>query len=326
MCDVMQKCRVCTNTFQNRSYIVLEMMFGTRDEFEYFECSKCGCLQISQLPTNMDEYYPTNYYSYTDLNVQRVNVFKHLMKRQRMLHQLGERSLLGELITKFFGESFLPVWMLKAGLKLDSKILDVGCGSGQLLIDLREQGFLNLTGVDPFINKDIHYKNGVIIFKKELSELSDNFDFIMLHHSFEHVVDPIGFFKYLFNKVRLDGLILIRIPTVSSYAWKKYRTNWVQLDAPRHLYLHSIRSMEYLAQKSGFKIENIEFDSNEFQFWGSEQYSRDIPLNDIHSYSEGLDQSTFTQEDIEGFAREAESLNKSHKGDQACFYLRKVKP
>jgi cyclopropane fatty-acyl-phospholipid synthase-like methyltransferase len=54
---------------------------------------------------------------------------------------------------------------------LESKILDVGCGAGELLLRLAEETFSDLTGLDPLIEGDILYKNGVKILKKELAEL-----------------------------------------------------------------------------------------------------------------------------------------------------------
>jgi len=39
-------------------------MFGYNDDFLYFQCSNCACLQIENKPKNMDKYYPNTYYSY----------------------------------------------------------------------------------------------------------------------------------------------------------------------------------------------------------------------------------------------------------------------
>src|ERR1035437_10368943 len=57
-------CRICGNSTDNRSFIARERMLGLGDEFEYFECSNCLCLQISEIPKDIDRYYPANYYSY----------------------------------------------------------------------------------------------------------------------------------------------------------------------------------------------------------------------------------------------------------------------
>ena len=56
---------------------IKEMIFGFRDEFTYFECSKCGCLQIMQIPRNMGKYYPSNYYSFKKLDNQNNFIKKY---------------------------------------------------------------------------------------------------------------------------------------------------------------------------------------------------------------------------------------------------------
>ena len=40
-----------------------EKMHGLGDEFEYFVCGACGCLQIGETPEDMSRYYPDDYYS-----------------------------------------------------------------------------------------------------------------------------------------------------------------------------------------------------------------------------------------------------------------------
>jgi hypothetical protein len=118
---------------------------------------------------------------------------------------------------------------------------------------------------------------------------------------------------------------VIRIPTVSSYAWKHYGVNWVQLDAPRHFYLHSLESMRFLVEQAGLKLSEVVYDSTAFQFWASEQYALNIPLYDDRSYAVSPKRSYFTKEQIAAFEKRASELNRTNLGDQAAFYLRKPK-
>ena len=51
--------------------------------------------------------------------------------------------------------------------------LDVGAGKGELLLKLQNVGFKNLTGIDPFLEKEITYNKDLKILKLELSELNN---------------------------------------------------------------------------------------------------------------------------------------------------------
>lgn len=300
-------CRICSNSQNNTTYVVREMMFGMRDSFEYFQCAECECLQIAEFPGNIDAYYPRSYYSYWPAQVSHIPVWKRMLARQKT------RLYLRGFNVKNPG---LPEWVKKSGIKTGTHILDVGCGQGELLLHLHRIGFMHLTGIDPYISEDCIYGKNVSVYRKQLHELNGKFGFIMLNHSFEHMSDPVGSLKEMNRLLGDNGLLLIRIPVVSSYAWRRYKTNWVQLDAPRHYFLHSLKSMGIVAAEAGFLISDILYDSGPFQFYGSELYARDIALC-------GEDRPVFTQEELEYNVRKAYELNKLKDGDQACFFLKR---
>ena len=62
----MQVCRICSNTKSNLYFDVREMMYGSREKFEYFQCSKCGCLQIENIPNDIAKH-KKYYYKYCTL-------------------------------------------------------------------------------------------------------------------------------------------------------------------------------------------------------------------------------------------------------------------
>ena len=82
--------------------------------------------------------------------------------------------------------------------------------------------------------------------------------------------------------------------------------------------------MDYLAEKNGFKIEKIIFDSTSFQFWASEQYKRNIPLYAENSYYVNPSKSLFNSAIIQGYEDRTKMLNDTLQGDQAAFYLLKT--
>lgn len=332
-------CKICLNSEGNHTIIAREMMFGFRDRFEYLECAGCGCLQIKEIPRDLAKYYPDNYLPFRQQpgfpsNGSKTKLQKLKKKFSRSDHifkyLMNKRYLPGMLLLKIFrhmATNAAPGWLIEKKLDLrlnsNSRILDVGCGVGSLLLDFHSRGYTNLLGVDRFIKEDISYGNGFKIIKTEVDNLTEQFDLIMLHHSFEHMPDPLSNLLKLYDLLKPRGYLLIRIPLASSFAWRKYGVDWAQLDAPRHFFLHTTKSMELLTKQAGFSIAELLFDSTAFQFWGSEQYRRDIPFNDERSYVINPSRSIFSQKQIESFMAEAVELNKKCEGDQACFFLTK---
>lgn len=313
-------CKICNNASGNLLFEVKEMMFGLRETFLYMECRECKCIQLTQIPENFDKYYPPNYYSYNGSQenaIIRKNLFKTIKRnvKARVLDSyLGGKGLAGRLLKSKYS-AYYP-WIQQKKFKSTSRILDVGCGSGELLLRMYNDGFRNLTGADPFIAMPITYECGIKIHKKHIEELSGTYDVIMLHHAFEHMAEPLKVLKNLYRLLAPGGLLIIRIPVADCFAWRTYRNNWVQLDAPRHIFLHTPASIKILNRQAGFEIEDIIYDSFYLQFAGSEKYVRDIPLTDKTEL--------FTREEINEFNKKSAALNAQKDGDQAVFYLRKL--
>jgi SAM-dependent methyltransferase len=327
----MIKCRICGNIEDNKEYIIKEMHFGFEEEFTYFQCKECGCLQIKNIPDNLSKYYPSNYYSFNPANLEKrgiISFVKTIFKLIRNSFAIFNHGLVGKIIYSFYPYEALRS-LSRVRLNKNSKILDVGCGTGKLLLELRDLGFTHLVGIDPYIEKDIEYKNGVKILKKTIQEFSESengkYDLIMFHHSFEHIQEPFETLEACKRLLNPDGIVLIRTPVADSWAWGNYRENWVQIDAPRHIFIYSRKSMEILAPKIGFKIKEIIYDSTEFQFWGSEQYKRGIPLVSDISYAVNRKKSIFSKKQIRVFKKLAREFNLKGIGDQAVFYLIKLR-
>jgi 2-polyprenyl-3-methyl-5-hydroxy-6-metoxy-1,4-benzoquinol methylase len=319
------KCRICGNQKNNQTFKVKEMMFGFNDFFDYFECSECGCLQIDEIPEDISKYYPSDYYSFEDLksSILSLNNLERYLTSQRDKYALTGKGVMGYFINKIRPSYYIDI-IVRAKINLNSRILDVGCGSGYFLRSLGDVGFKYLYGIDPNIEKDIEYANGVKILKKSIHEIDDKFDLIIFNHSFEHIHNPHDTLKSVSKLLSESGKCIIRIPTVSSYAWKKYNVNWVQLDAPRHIYLYSIKSIKLICMEAGLSLIDFYYDSTELQFWGSEQYLREIPLNSSNSYKINTKKSIFTKSDIKLFKMKAKELNRNESGDQVCLYFSKM--
>src|SRR5690606_13273065 len=124
------------------------------------------------------------------------------------------------------------------------------------------------------------------------------------------------------NKLlKKDGYCIIRIPTASSFAWEHYGIDWFQLDAPRHIFLHSVDSIKILSEKTGFKLNEVEYDSTHHQFTLSERYKQGKTLKE-RSYSTWAGRIANAFKKL-SYASQAAKLNQQKHGDQAIFYLQK---
>lgn len=314
-------CRICGNKEEDHFYDVREMQFGTRDKFTYCQCSCCGCLQLTNPPVDFSIYYPDKYFSF---RLPKEKYIKKKLNVYRDRYSFGIPSFIGKILFSKYGSPTYINWLNEMNVTLSSPILDVGSGVGKLLYRMGNTGFNNLTGIDAFIEKNIIYANGVKIFKRNLFEINEKYDLIMLHHSLEHMEDQHAVFKKLSTMLEQGKFLFIRIPICSSFAWDHYKENWFALEAPRHFYNHSLKSLKLLAEKYGFIIREIIYDSRSIQFYGSEQYKQDIPLMDDRSYFVNPNNSIFTHVQMEEFEKETKRLNETGRGDQAGFFLVKL--
>jgi len=313
-------CRLCGAACQG-PFTAREMMLGRRDRFDYYACDGCGALQIAAYPANLGDYYPKTYYSLSHgRRSGRLRRVSRWLRRRRAAHELGGLDPVGAVLTRLRGPRECYQWFRFAKLGFASSILDVGCGDGVLLRMLREDGFTALEGVDPFTPEQDRVQDGFVI-RSSLAEVTRPVDLILLDDSMEHMPDQPGVLAALRKICGPSTWVCLSLPVVGQ-AWRTYRTDWVQLDPPRHFYLHTERSVELLARRAGLTVAAVHYDSTAFQFWGSEQYRRDVPLQDQRSHALGSSGGLFAPEQLRDWERQAQELNRARDGDHATFFLR----
>lgn len=268
-------CKLCGASGMFQTYLVREMMQNTRDEFEYFICDGCEAMQIKNIPENMGDYYGSNYYSFDNKLDKNV---------------------------KFTGE-----------IVSNKKILDVGCGDGRFLNKLAEKGFGNLYGCDPFIEEELRYGDRITIFKKTIHEMTEgDFDEILMMDSFEHVTDPMEVMNSAAKLLKDDGLLTMRIPFYPNIAIDLFGTDWYQWDAPRHIFIHSLKSLLYIEERVPLKMKSLRFDANKYQLIDSYLYQKDIPYRE-HTFD--VIDSYISKQEQEEIDRITEESNQNQYGD-----------
>ncbi|WP_134199098.1 class I SAM-dependent methyltransferase [uncultured Algoriphagus sp.] len=304
----MNRCHFC-NSESLRDFQAEEKMLGLGEQFTYQECQDCQSLQIKSVPSDISAFYKSDtYYSFSSLVTS--SSLKNFLKKVRMW-----------LFLKTGASAFSPsygYWLRELNPAYSDRIVDIGCGSGQLLYELWASGFENLTGVDPFLDSSKDLEPGLSLIKGGLEDLPGEFDIMLMHHAFEHMAEPKKTLETCRQKLKKDGRLLIRTPLAGSSAWEEFGDNWVQLDAPRHLNIPSLEGFKKLVNDQGLKLEKILFDSTAFQFWGSILYQRGIKLAGTNC------EAHFSSNELREFQKKALRYNQEGKGDQVCFYLRRA--
>lgn len=315
-------CKICQNKAGNKIHFVREMMLGLLDLFQYMECNGCGCLQLLDPPLDLAPYYPREYTGFLSNGGSKAPIFESIRRRVRKQRNKGflpGQGWLSRRLARQYNLSPLKAFG-ELGLPKRARILDVGCGSGALLMDLKELGYENLLGVDRFIPAPIGNGNGLRVVKGTLEDLpGTTWDLVMFHHSFEHMRDPVAVLRQTAALLAPGGRCLVRIPVVA-WAWQHYGVNWVQIDAPRHFFLHTERSFRLIAGAAGLKVVNLSYDSDECQFWASELYARNVPLFSLEKLSPD---TVFSRSQLRRFRLQAAELNAAGRGDSAVFVLAK---
>lgn len=320
------RCLMCCGHRAAASHLLREMMFGSREEFEYMECADCGSLQIAQVPTQLSDYYPSTYYSFREASSPAHDSrARQWLRRQRAEAHLGHASIAGRLISNYTTDYFdYPwEWFRRTNVRTDSRILDVGCGDGTLLKSLQLQGFTSLFGVDPFRSGD-QISDGLELRAATVFDITGEFDLVCAHHSLEHMWNVRETLERMRDLTKPGGYLLIRVPVVGD-SWRNYGANWVELDAPRHLFLPTRSAFEaFIGSLDGLALRHVECDTSFFEIAGSELYRMGIPLYNAQTGARVQYDDHFDADTLARFRTMAADLNTRGTGGRAAFYVQRV--
>lgn len=138
-----------------------------------------------------------------------------------------------------------------------ARLLDVGCGNGDLLARMRDQGWVvEGVEVDAEAVKAARAKHGLTVHCGALEDLhfpGDSFHAITMNHVIEHVHDPVSLLGECRRVLKAGGRLVVVTPNINGLGHRRFRRNWFGFTPPRHLYLFSRNTLRELALKAGFR-------------------------------------------------------------------------
>lgn len=178
--------------------------------FKLWKCPKCNSIYSTEKVDFADIYrdYPLN--------------------RKRRLDMFA-RGTLGNLLKR----------LIQGGLQKTDSVMDYGCGNGIFLEFLKEKGYKNIVGYDPFVPEF-----------SQLTKKSGGYDCIIANDVIEHVEDPRETIQHCVDLVKTGGLLYVG--TADSEGVKdmnELESHIMRLHQPYHRIIISQNSLKTLGRE-----------------------------------------------------------------------------
>jgi len=208
----------------------------------YTKCNKCGL--IFQCPMFTQEELSEIYKNY------------FIFKRESQGLEYGYRNYEHERSVNNFKKHYLS-WLNKYITEKDS-FLDFGCGTGNLIKLMREQGHkaegceFSEEAIAILVKKQIPFWQ-----YKDIDKIKKKYRYISIIDVIEHLESPSEDLKKIASLLEDNGLLFIETVNSDDFFVKYiYKNNWQGIGPP-HLYLWGEKTLTKLLKKFGFKIIEI---------------------------------------------------------------------
>lgn len=218
----------------------------TRESFTLYSCPSCGVAFIHPASVSgpLSRYYEPAYYAHSaahlafgrreraQLDSLRLQKGEKLSLRQTVRTEILRRIVLVDL-------PFIP----------DGRLLDVGCGAGNLIAVAEQVGF-ECYGVEPSERaRSLLAECG----RRAYSDLNDielpqsDFDIVVFSQSLEHMPEPMRSLEKAVALLRSGGTLIVSAPNYACTESSCFGEYWRHLDVPRHLLGLTPSSLRWIA-------------------------------------------------------------------------------
>ncbi|MBE7473080.1 MAG: class I SAM-dependent methyltransferase [Anaerolineales bacterium] len=212
-------------------------------------CNNCGLAYTNPRPSiqEIERFYGRHYYGKD--NARFKGIFELLVRlfRKQRTHRL-------------------------LNLKKSGRILDIGCGRGQMLYEFKKRGWqtfgTELTESKAQAARE-EFGLDVLTVPLEACGFEDNFfDVVTLWHVLEHLPYPRETLREINRVLKKDGFLVVAVPHFDSWEARIFKGKWFHLDVPRHYYHFSLQTLTQMLAITGFKVKSQHHFSIEYNPYG----------------------------------------------------------
>ena len=235
---------------------------GAPGEWNLKQCpnTDCGLVWLDPMPSPEDLWKAYRVYfthlDYVPEDTRKIDWFNFLLlKIHKPLYKLFEHAVGMRKIEKEWRKK-IDYMFLGEGPR-GNRLLDVGCGKGDLLARLIRRGW-NGEGleVDAEAAQSARAQQGLEVHEGEMENHrfpDHSFDAITMNHVIEHVHDPISLIQECLRVLKPGGRMVLATPNIRSLVYGRFGRNCSLLDPPRHLHLFTKRNLKECAVRAGFR-------------------------------------------------------------------------
>lgn len=208
-------------------------------KYDIVACENCGMLYADSYLTTklLDEYY------------SKFNIYENISSIKKEIYEYSY-GIYYDAIQKYIDKS--------------EEILDVGCGNGNVLVYLQQNGYCKLSGLDPSENsiRNIEKKGmpgycGSIYFI-DSSQIKKKFDAIICIGVLEHLLDLHASLRNIMDLLEKEGKIYVAVPCAEGFA--EYICEVPNYFNIEHINYFTLATLDRLLSEAG--AERISTDSD----------------------------------------------------------------
>jgi len=141
-------------------------------------------------------------------------------------------------------------------------VIDVGCGRGLLLDELRKRGW-NVIGTE-LSDEAAEYARDYLHIPIKIGEFHRldlapaSADVVIMWQTFEHMREPNEVLKRVHDVLRPGGVAIVSVPNRESWQARFTGARWHHLDVPHHLHHYGESTLRRMLERQGFRVARAE--------------------------------------------------------------------
>jgi SAM-dependent methyltransferase len=265
------QCALCGQLGESLHTGLEDRLFGILGKWRLARCSErqCGLIWMDPMPLAEDlgkAYH--SYYTHDDRaaigpesSLKRAYL---AIKRSYLASRYGYRAGLKHGVSSSLGWLLYLLPIRRGGVDSEvrylharpgGRLLDIGCGSGAWLSDMRNLGWevrgldFDAEAVAVALRRGIEVDHGPLEAQRYPDE---SFEAITLNHVIEHLPDPFSTLAECRRILKPGGRLVVVTPNSASLGHRLFKEAWRGLEPPRHLHLFCPGSMRVSLEGAGF--------------------------------------------------------------------------